>query len=68
MLAIVLGWFAPRLAVVGIGVSLAVAPSVAEYLSVSYAYHDPVVKWVAAPGLALGVALPLAYLTRRRVT
>jgi hypothetical protein len=25
------------------------------------------VKWVAAPGLALGLVLPLAYLTRRRL-
>ena len=68
VLGLAFGWLAPRLAVLAIGVSLAVAPTVAEYLSVSYAYHDPVVKWVAAPGLALGLLLPLAYLTRRRLT
>lgn len=68
VLAVAFGWLAPRLAVVAIGLSLAVAPTVVAYLSVSYAYHDPVVKWVAAPGLALGVVLPLAYLTRRRLT
>jgi hypothetical protein len=68
VLAVAFGWLAPRLAVVAIGLSLAVAPTVVAYLSVSYAYHDPVVKWVAAPGLAIGVVLPLAYLTRRRLT
>jgi hypothetical protein len=67
VLAMACGWRGPRLAVLGIGVSLAAAPSVVGYLSVSYAHHDPVVKWVAAPGLALGVVLPLAYLTRRRL-
>lgn len=68
VLALAFGWLAPRLAVVAVGASLAVVPYVVEYLSVPYAYHDPVVKWVAAPGLALGILLPLAYLTRRRLT
>lgn len=68
VLGMAFGWLAPRLAVLAIGVSLAVAPIVVGYLSVSYAYHDPVVKWIAAPGLALGLLLPLAYLTRRRLT
>ena len=68
VLGMAFGWLALRLAVPAIGVSLAVAPIVAGYLSVSYAYHDPVVKWIAAPGLALGLLLPFAYLTRRRLT
>jgi hypothetical protein len=68
LLGMAFGWLAPRLAVLAIGVSLAVAPIVVGYLSVSYAYHDPVMKWIAAPGLALGLLLPLAYLTRRRLT
>ncbi len=67
VLAIAFGWVAPRLAVVAIGVSLAVAPSVVKYLTTPY-YHAPVVSWVVAPGLAVGVLLPLAYLTRRRLT
>jgi len=67
VLAMAFGWLAPRLAVVAIGVSVAVAPSVAEYLTTPY-YHAPVVSWVVAPGLALGLLLPLAYLTRRRLT
>jgi hypothetical protein len=67
VLGMAFGWLAPRLAVLAIGVSLAVAPIVVGYLSVSYAHHDPVVKWVAAPALALGFVLPLAYLTRRRL-
>jgi hypothetical protein len=68
VLGMAFGWMAPRLAVPAVGVSLAVAPIVIGYLSVSYAYHDPVVKWIAAPGLALGLLLPLAYLTRSRLT
>ena len=68
VLGMAFGWLTPRLAVLAIGVSLAVAPIVVGYLSVSYAYHDPVVKWVAAPGLALGLLLPFAYLTRRPLT
>jgi hypothetical protein len=67
VLALGLGWLAPRLAVLAVGVSLAVAPYVVEYLTTPY-YHAPVVTWVVAPGLALGVVLPLAYLTRRRLT
>lgn len=67
VLAMAFGWVAPRLAVVAIGVSLAVAPSVVEYLTTPY-YHAPAVTWIAAPGLALGILLPLAYLTRRRLT
>jgi hypothetical protein len=69
VLAVTLGWLVARLAVVAVGVSLVLAPSVVEYLSSpSWAYKAPVVTWVAAPGLALGILLPLAYLTRRRLT
>jgi hypothetical protein len=69
LLAVALGWLAPRLAVLAVGLSLALAPSVVQYLSgPSWAYRAPAVTWVAAPGLALGILLPLAYLTRRRLT
>jgi hypothetical protein len=67
VLAVTLGWLLPRLAVVAIGVSAVLAPYVVEYLSgPSWAYKAPVVSWIAAPGLALGILLPLAYLTLRR--
>jgi hypothetical protein len=69
VLAATLGWLAPRLAVVALGVSVALAPPVVGYLTrPSGAYHSQVVTWVAAPGLALGIVLPLAYLARRRLT
>jgi hypothetical protein len=69
VLTITLGAVAPRLAVVAVGISLALAPSVVQYLSTpSWEYKDPAVSWIAAPGLALGVVLPFAYLTRRRLT
>lgn len=69
LLACVFGWLAPRLAVLAIGASLAVAPTVVQYLTTpAWEYKDPAVTWVAAPGLALGLLLPLAYLTRRRLT
>jgi hypothetical protein len=69
VLAMVLGVVAPRLAVLAVGVSLALAPSVVQYLTgPSWAYKDPLVTWVAAPGLGLAILLPLAYLTRRRLT
>ena len=68
VLALALGWWAPRLAVVALGVSAALAPSVVEYLTgPAWAYRAPAVSWIVAPGLALGIVLPLAYLTRRRV-
>jgi hypothetical protein len=67
VLAMAFGWVAPRLAAAAIGISLAVAPSVVTYLTEPY-HHAFFVTWVAAPGLALGVLLPVAYLTRRRLT
>jgi hypothetical protein len=69
VLATTLGWLLPRIAVVGAGVSLVLAPYVVEYLTTpAWEYKDPVVTWVAAPGLALGIVLPFALLTRRRLT
>jgi hypothetical protein len=67
VLAMAFGWLAPRLAVLAVGLTLAVVPIVVAYLTTPY-YHAPVVTWIAAPGLALGLVLPLAYLTRRRLT
>ncbi len=69
VLAVALGWLAPRLAVVGVGLSIALAPPVVGYLTrPSWEYHSPVVTWVAAPGLALAIVMSLAYLARRRLT
>lgn len=69
VLAAALGWLAPRLAVVGVGICVALAPYVVEYMNrPAWAYHEPIVTWVAAPGLALGIVLPLAYLAHRRLT
>jgi len=68
MLGIAFGAFAPRIAVVAVGVALVGVQRIVWYLTTPYIYHDPLVKWVAAPGLALGILLPLAYLTRRRLT
>jgi hypothetical protein len=68
LLAMVFGAIAPRLAVAALGVSLALGATVVEYLTTpAWEYTAPFVTWVAAPGLALGVLLPLAYLTRRRL-
>lgn len=69
VLAMTLGWLLPRLAVLALGVSLVLAPYVVDYLtSPAWEYKDPIVTWVAASGLALGIVLPLALLTRRRLT
>ena len=65
-LGMAVGWLAPRLAMVGVGISLAVAPSVVRYLTTPR-YPAPV-SWAVAAGLAVAVFLPLAYLTRRRLT
>lgn len=68
VLAIAFGALAPRLAVVAVGAALVAVPSVVGYLTAPYIHHDLVVRWVVAPGLGLGIVLPLAYLTRRRLT
>src|SRR5262249_37144520 len=67
VLAVAVGARAPRIAVVGIGVALAAAPSVIGYLTAPNLHHDPVVTAVVATGLALGVLLPLGQLARRRL-
>jgi hypothetical protein len=69
LLAMMFGAIAPRLAVVALGVSLALAATVAEYLTTSgWEYKAPFATWIAAPALVLGIVLPLAYVTRRRLT
>jgi hypothetical protein len=69
LLAMMFGAFAPRLAVLALGVSLALAGTVVEDLTTSaWEYTTPFATWIAAPVLALGILLPLVYLTRRRLT
>ena len=67
LLAVAFGAVAPRLAVLALGASIAAAPSVVGYLTAPNLQHDPVVTVVVAVGLALGILLPLAQLTRRRL-
>jgi hypothetical protein len=67
LLAVAFGALAPRLAVLAFGATLAAAPSVVGYLTAPNLQHDPVVTVVVAAGLALGLLLPLAQLTRRRL-
>jgi hypothetical protein len=68
LLAVAFGAVAPRLAVLAAGVTLAVVPSAIGYLTAPNLHHDPAVTVVVAAGLALGLLLPLAQLTRRRLT
>ena len=68
LLAVAFGAVAPRLAVLALGVTVAALPSVVGYLTAPTLHHAPVVIGVAAAGLALGTVLPLAHLTRRRLT
>jgi hypothetical protein len=68
LLGIAFGAVAPRLAILSIGVVVAAAPSVHAYLTAPNLHHDAVVTAVVAAGLTLGVLLPLAQLTRRRLT
>jgi hypothetical protein len=67
LLGAAFGAVAPRLAILAIGVVLAAVPSVHAYLMASNLHHDPAVTAIVVTGLALGVLLPLAYLTRRRL-
>jgi hypothetical protein len=68
LLAVIFGAGAPRLTVVALGVSLALAATVVGYQVTSgWEYKTPFATWIAAPGLALGIVLPLAYLARRRL-
>ena len=68
VLGVALGAVAPRLAVVAVGVTLAAVPSTDTYLTMPGYQKGPVTTWLVAVGLALGVLLPLAQLTRRRLT
>jgi len=67
VLAMVFGGLAPRLTVLAVGGVLVALPSVVGYLRNPNVGHDPVVTWAVAAGLAVGVLLPLAQLTRRRL-
>lgn len=68
VVGVALGSVAPRLAVVAVGATLAAVPSTDTYLTMPGYEKGPVTTWVVAAGLALGVLLPLAQLTRRRLT
>lgn len=68
VLAIVFGGLAPRLAVIAVGGVLVGLPSVVGYLTQRSVHHDPVLTGAVAAGLAVGLLLPLAQLTRRRLT
>jgi hypothetical protein len=68
VLGIVLGSIAPRLAVLALGVTVAAAPSTDTYLTMpGYNHHALLTPWVVVAGLALGVLIPLAQLTRRQL-
>jgi hypothetical protein len=70
VIALTLGWFAPRLAVLAAGLSLAVVWPVLDYMTPpSWEQQHPnlVMVWVMAAVVSLGIVLPLAYLARRRL-
>jgi hypothetical protein len=67
VLGIALGAVAPRFAVLAVGVTLAAVPSVDTWLTMPGYEQGRGTTWVVAVGLALGVLLPLAHLTRRRL-
>jgi hypothetical protein len=67
LLAVAFGAVAPRLAVLGFGVTLAATPSVLAYLTETNLHHDHVETGVVMAGLAVGFLLPLVQLTRRRL-
>jgi len=67
LLAVAFRAVAPRLAVLALAATLAAAPSVVGYLTAPNLQHDPLVTVLVAAGLAVGVLLPLAQLTRRRL-
>ena len=68
VLAMAFGALAPRLAVLAVGVTVAAAPSVDTYLTMPGYQQGHVTTWVVTVGLVLGMLLPLAQLTRRRLT
>jgi hypothetical protein len=68
VLAMVFGGLAPRLAVLAVGGVLVALPSVVWYSIQASVHPHPVVRAAVAAGLAVGLLLPLAHLTRRRLT
>jgi hypothetical protein len=66
VLAVAFGALAPRLALLAFGATIAALPSIVGYLTAPNLQHDPVVTVVVTAGVAVGVLLPLAQLTRRR--
>ncbi|HEY7420554.1 MAG TPA: hypothetical protein VH541_00985 [Gaiellaceae bacterium] len=68
VLAAAFGAVAPRLAILAVGLTLAAAPSVVNYLTATQLHHDWVVTGVVAAALALGAVVPLVHLTHRRLT
>ncbi|MGH3008240.1 MAG: hypothetical protein ACRDLM_02365 [Gaiellaceae bacterium] len=68
VLAIAFGGLAPRLAMLAVGGVMVALPSEVVYLAHGSIHHDSIVTWAVAAGLALGLLLPLAQLTRRRLT
>jgi hypothetical protein len=68
LLAVAFGAVAPRLAVLAVGATVAALPSIVGYLAAPNLQHDPVVTVVVTAGVAVGVLLPLAQLSRRRLT
>lgn len=68
VLAMVFGGLAPRLAVLAVGGVLVALPSVVWYSMQQSVHPHPVVRGAVAAGLAVALLLPLAQLTRRRLT
>ncbi len=68
LLAIAFGGVAPRLAVLAVGGALVAVPSVVGYLTYQPIHHGSALTWAFAAGLAAGFVVPLAQLTRRRLT
>lgn len=80
LLAVAFGTVAPRLAILACGLTLAATPSIVAYLSGPNPHYESSVQIarshpaslavivVVAVGLALGAVVPLAQLTRRRLT
>lgn len=67
-LAIAFGGLAPRLAVLAVGGVLAALSGVVEYFTERPFHNHPFVLWTVVGGFALGLLMPLARLTRRRLT
>jgi hypothetical protein len=68
VLAMVFGGVAPRLVVLAVGSVLVALPSVVWYSMQPSVHPHPVVRGAVAAGLAVALLLPLAQLTRRRLT